>query len=173
MRSGRLPFEVLMVERNARGMFASLFVFPGGTVEEGDADLRHTALRELAEETGLEIDDVDRLTLVSRWLTPRFAPKRFDTMFYLLDLSEAGEVEVDGSEVVSYAWVTPAEALGLASDGTWGMILPTLSHLRWLARRTSIADAFSSAEGADGSTLIEPSRTDDGSLFPIHFPAEN
>lgn len=162
-----------MVERNSHGMFANLVVFPGGTSEVEDGDLRHTALRELREETGVDVDDVDRLTLVSRWVTPSVAPERFDTIFYLLELASSVEAVVDGREVVGHAWVTPEEALGLARTGTWAMILPTLSHLRWLNRRSSISEALFSARGADGQTLVEPRYLDDGTWLPIHRPPES
>lgn len=52
------------------------------------------------------------------------------------------------------------------------MILPTIAHLRWLVRRSSIEDAMVSSRGADGRTLIEPKRVEDGSILPILLPED-
>ncbi len=81
-------------------------------------------------------------------------------------------MHLDENELTAYAWVTPSEALGRYNEGEWPMILPTVSHLRWLERRSSIDDAARSAQGADGRTLIEPRVMEDGSLLPIHLPAD-
>lgn len=163
-----------------------------------DVPLRVAALRELAEETGLlvlsggtvaatgrlgpslwadvaesgESLSVDALTLLSRWVTPVTMPYRFDTWFYLLVLDEAPAVTVDGIELIGHSWTTPGAALERARAGEWQMILPTLSHLRWLERRGSIEEVISSASGADGRTLITPVVMDDGSLVPVLLPAE-
>ncbi|HEY7821201.1 MAG TPA: NUDIX domain-containing protein, partial [Acidimicrobiia bacterium] len=61
LRPSSSDFEVLMVQRNSRGFFGGLAVFPGGRVEDVDVptglgpddDLSHrnAALREFAEET--------------------------------------------------------------------------------------------------------------------------
>ena len=51
------------------------------------------------------------------------------------------------------------------------MFPPTIAHLRWLTARRDVGDALESARGADGRTLIEPRRMEDGSLLPIHMPA--
>ena len=163
-----------------------------------DHEFRCAGLRELAEETGLAATtegvveaeaardadvyrdleergltfDGESLVLVSRWVTPEMAPRRFDTMFYLLAAESTPDVRIDTDELTGFAWVTPAEALRRSDSGEWTMMLPTLAHLRWLTRRSSIADAVASARGADGRTSIEPRRLDDGSLVPIHVPAE-
>ena len=176
-------FEVLMVQRNARGFFGSIVVFPGGKVEDGDVpdglsandDISHrnAAVREFAEETGIVIPDgIEKLTLVSRWVTPELAPRRFDTRFYVIGLVDPPEVVVDAEELLWHRWVTPGEALEHAATGEWAMIKPTLSHLNWLARWSSIDEAVASAWGADGRTLIIPRVIEDGSLLPIHLPAE-
>ena len=206
-------FQVLMVQRQDRGVFGGIVVFPGGKVDlvdrsdlsrsavSGDFDDqadRAAALRELAEETGLagttngvvaapdardeamyiEIksrgDSLDgaALVLVSRWVTPEVSPRRFDTRFYLLACVEPPPVRLDTTELVGFDWVTPGGALRRSASGEWPMILPTISHLRWLARRTSIDDAMSSAQGADGRTLIEPKCVEDGSILPILFPED-
>ena len=52
------------------------------------------------------------------------------------------------------------------------MILPTIAHRRWLSRRASIDDAMDSARGAEGRTLIEPKRVEDGSILPILLPED-
>jgi len=169
------------------------------TGDNPDQAFRSAALRELAEETGLAalgnsvvsapigrdeslyraVGDSGRafsgesLVMVSRWVTPEWAPRRFDTFFYLLAATTTPEVHLDKSELVDHAWVTASEALRRHDDGEWEMILPTLAHLRWLERRDSIQDALASAEGADGRTLTEPHRLEDGSIVPIHLPAES
>lgn len=168
---------------------------PVGHTRDDDLSHRHAAIRELAEETGiyLGVDTVlaapdlrgqallswmteqtapavDALVLISRWVTPKGAPRRFDARFYLASCEQAPEVEIDADELVGHSWVAPAEALLQHENGDWPMISPTLSHLRWLARRRSIEEAFASARGADGRTLIEPRVVEDGSLLPIYMP---
>jgi 8-oxo-dGTP pyrophosphatase MutT (NUDIX family) len=169
-----------------------------GSNDRPDSSQRAAVLRELAEETGILVledgaipvggrrgDDiyrwldssgnrlaVDSLTMVSRWVTPEVMPYRFDTWFYLLVVSDPPAVVVDESELTGHQWVAPSEALARGEEGAWQMILPTVAHLRWLARRESIEDALASASGADGRTLIIPEVMGDGSMVPVHMPSE-
>ena len=171
---------------------------PDGLSLHDDLSHRNAALREFAEETGILITEegplraprvrdgdyyrwlesletspgVDDLVLVSRWVTPEAAPRRFDTRFYVVGCVEAPDVEIDADELIWHRWVTPQAALEHHDSADWSMFQPTLSHLRWLSRWNSIDDAIRSAEGADGRTLILPRRVEDGSLLPIHMPAE-
>jgi 8-oxo-dGTP pyrophosphatase MutT (NUDIX family) len=199
-------FEVLMVERNTRGFFAGLMVFPGGRVDahdvpEGgtlDDDVSHrlAAIRELAEETGILLTgsgpvaspdlkgeawrswietrpgliDTEGLVYVSRWVTPESAPRRFDTRFYLAACPGAPQVRIDGEELVGHSWVTPAEALRRHEEGAWRMMTPTIAHLGWLRRRSSIADALDSALGAETRASTAPSPLADGSIVPVLLP---
>ncbi len=150
-----------------------------------DGHFRIAGLRETAEEVGLAIttsgsrpsprlrgaelleavdaiDDwgLDRMTLVSRWLTPKIAPKRFDTRFYLVPIEGDPEIVLDSNELVDYCWIVPEKALEKYQRDEWSMILPTISHLRWLARRSSVSEAEAAARGTDGMTIIEPIEKD-------------
>ena len=170
----------------------------GGSDPFSESAHRRAAIRELAEEAGLALTDqgiravggvkgdgfyewlhrenltIDpsQLVLISRWVTPEEAPRRFDTIFYLLAVEDPPEVSIDADELLDHRWVTPEYALKRYEVGDWPMWLPTLAHLRWLAKRSSVDDALRSASGADGRTLIEPRRVEDGSLVPIHLPSE-
>jgi 8-oxo-dGTP pyrophosphatase MutT (NUDIX family) len=163
-----------------------------------DQDHRAAALRELAEETGLLATDRglvesplvkgkalyeslssdglklagDSLVLVSRWITPESAPRRFDTRFYLLVAETAPEIRIDPNELVDHDWVTPREGLARYQDGEWPMFSPTVAHLRWLARHRTIEEAVNSATGADGRSVVAPIRAEDGSILPVLLPAE-
>ena len=63
--------EVLLVKRNPRARFmGGAWVFPGGAVDagEGEGDEAHRAagVRELAEETGIDVPGPDGLVKFSR-----------------------------------------------------------------------------------------------------------
>jgi len=163
-----------------------------------DQEFRVAALRELAEETGLAFTiegvvsapnlrgesllstlraagirlDGSALTLVSRWITPEEAPTRFDTRFYVVRADDTPEVRIDSDELVDHMWLAPGDALALHAEGTLEMFLPTVAHLRWLERRSTVDDAVAAAHGADGRSLVAPKRMEDGSLMPIHLPAD-
>ncbi|MFZ0012619.1 MAG: NUDIX hydrolase [Acidimicrobiia bacterium] len=209
LRGSGQGFEVLLVERNSRGFFGSIVVFPGGGVEDSDVSPgsstrdddshRNAAIRELAEETGIVLTSngvrpapigkgvafhdwahreglalaADELVLVSRWVTPVEAPRRFDTRFYLAACDDAPDVIIDSDELIGHMWLSPAAALELYDAGEMNLILPTLTHLRWLARRSTIEEAYVSAQGADGRTLIRPQQMEDGSWLPVHMPADD
>jgi 8-oxo-dGTP pyrophosphatase MutT (NUDIX family) len=142
------PLEVLMLRRNPHASFAPDFwVFPGGMLVERDGgDFRATAIRETFEETGLAIEDVDRLVLTSRWITPVGSPKRFDTYFFLAKAPDAN-VTIDGSEIVDHVWIRPADALKQLK-----MIFPTIKNLEALLGFESADALIDSRRG----TVIEP-----------------
>lgn len=171
---------------------------PPGLDQDDDLSHRRAGLREFAEETGILITDsgplpipgvkdaafydwvdaralspgFDELVLVSRWVTPEAAPRRFDARFYVVSCVDPPDVEIDADELIGHEWVSPEEALAHHDAGRWAMIHPTIAHLRWLSRWSSIDEAIRSATGADGRTLIIPRIVEDGSLLPIHLPAD-
>lgn len=171
---------------------------PDGGTSDDDLSHRNAAVREFAEETGIMITDegvtvapdvrgeqfytwlsdesvssgAGRLVLVSRWVTPELAPRRFDTRFYVVDCVDPPDVAIDSDELVGHEWVTPGSALERHEAGAWNMFRPTLAHLRWLQRWPSIDEAIGSAEGAESRTLTIPDTVEDGSLLPIQMPAD-
>ena len=62
----------------------------------------------------------DRLTLLSRWITPEALRRRFDTRFYLARHPAGQTVQPRAGEVEEVIWISPASAL--AAEG------PTLVH---------------------------------------------
>jgi 8-oxo-dGTP pyrophosphatase MutT (NUDIX family) len=164
-----------------------------------DRSFRVAGLRETAEEVGILVTGsgyvsaqdlrgadlldhagrvesglgIDRMTLISRWITPEFAPKRFDTRFYLVSIEGDPEIALDANELVGFSWVTPGEAIRKHSDNEWLMVLPTVSHLRWLARHESIEAAEAAASGADGRTIIEPIDPDNELLVRFRGDSEH
>src|SRR3954451_13623576 len=122
LRGADRALEVLLAQRNPQARFmGGAWVFPGGAVSvqdgEGEAALRAAAVRELREETGIELTDPDRLLGFSRWITPAEVKIRFDTWFFLATVPDGAQPKVDGREMVDARWFTPAAALQAAADG--------------------------------------------------------
>jgi 8-oxo-dGTP pyrophosphatase MutT (NUDIX family) len=147
--------------RRARGMvFGGRWAFPGGSVEpddKADTDLQtamNAAIREVTEETGLGVQD---LIPWSRWITPEFEPRRFDTYFFVAQIATAADV-VANEEAAEHRWMSPAEAVSAYQKDHLPMLPPTISTLRDLAGLATIEDIARAAADRDLTTPIQPGR---------------
>jgi 8-oxo-dGTP pyrophosphatase MutT (NUDIX family) len=149
------PLEVLMILRHERSSFVpNAWVFPGGAVDESDgpppAGMKTAAVREVQEETGIQLDG--ELVLTSRWITPAGLPKRFDTWFYLARVPRDVAVTLQEKEAVDSVWIAPGEALRRHAAGEFPMVFPTIKNLEAIAGARSPAELLDARRGA----RIEP-----------------
>ena len=117
-----------------------VWVFPGGAVDERTRRRRaRTRIaprprRELSEEAGIVLADPSALVEFSRWITPEEVTMRFDTRFFLAELPDGQEPEVDGEECVDQGWFTPQGALDAFEREEIVLVFPTIKHLEQLER---------------------------------------
>jgi 8-oxo-dGTP pyrophosphatase MutT (NUDIX family) len=135
--------EVLMLRRSEEARFMpGVWVFPGGSLDAADgaeeSGLRACAMRELAEEAGIELDAGEELVPFSRWITPEVVATRFDAWFFLALAPAHTPPKADGLETTEARWFEPAAALAAQESGELVLSFPTQTQLRWLAEfRTS------------------------------------
>jgi 8-oxo-dGTP pyrophosphatase MutT (NUDIX family) len=167
--------EILLVQRNPEARFMpGVWVFPGGAVDaadgNGEAAHRAAAVRELAEEAGIELA-ADELVAYSRWITPRVAPIRFDTRFYLALAPAHSPPEPDGSETVDAGWFNPKAALDMHYAGELPLVFPTIKHLESLTGFANAAEALEAARQREVKT-VEPRVEGEGDEQRIVLPDE-
>ena len=149
--------EVLLIRRNPELPFqGGAWVFPGGRVEQSDfsvgddhdlvAAARRAAIRETAEESGLQVVTRD-LIPVSHWTTPEDLPKRFATWFFATYVGDQA-VRIDGQETCDYRWFTPGAALQARQNGEIVLLPPTFISILELSKSDNSGtalEAFSQA----------------------------
>ena len=166
---GPSGFSVFMVRRSMQSSFMpGAYVFPGGSVDPEDrlpaavdsvpltdpeAMARFSgavdaptakahlvaAAREVEEEARVRLPDPAALHTWSRWITPVFERKRFDTWFLVGRLPEGLEPTHDAHEVTDSAWVDPRLALERYGEGDMVFAPPTWYTLWELARHVGVA----------------------------------
>ena len=108
--------------------------------------------------------DASRLVFAGRWLTPPFAPLRFDNRYFLLEhpaAADAPEPSVP-DEAAEAGWVRPAEAIELWHRGAAIAAPPILYLLRTLATLCRDGERPDEATGA----LARLRSPDDANLGP-------
>jgi 8-oxo-dGTP pyrophosphatase MutT (NUDIX family) len=176
LRGGAATLEVLLVRRNPNARFmGGAWVFPGGAVDrhEGSGDSAHraAAIRELAEEAGVTIDDPAELIPFSRWITPAEVKIRFDTWFYLAAAPAGTEARPDRSEVVDARWYQPAAALEARQRGELFLVFPTIKHLEQISVFASADELLRHARGRE-ITAVQPRVLLQGETARIVLPGE-
>jgi 8-oxo-dGTP pyrophosphatase MutT (NUDIX family) len=157
--------EVLMLKRTEKARFMpGLWVFPGGSVdpEDGDGEAGHRvcAVRELAEETAIQLPPEEELVLFSRWVTPEVVSTRFDAWFYLALAPAHTPPQPDGIEIVEAAWRQPAAALAAHEAGELPLSFPTVTQLQWLLPYRTSAEAIAAYRGRRVDSVL-PKIVDD------------
>jgi 8-oxo-dGTP pyrophosphatase MutT (NUDIX family) len=182
LRGGEQILEILLVQRTAKAHFmGGVWVFPGGAVDDGDtraedpaggaSALRRAAARELREEAGIVLSDIDELVEFSRWITPAEVRRRFDTHFFLARLPRGQEPQVDGEECVAYRWFTPRAALAAHGKGEIALVFPTIKHLEQLCSFPSVDVLLSEARGRDVRP-VQPRVVLDGEGARVLLPGD-
>jgi 8-oxo-dGTP pyrophosphatase MutT (NUDIX family) len=176
LRGGAEELEVLLVRRTPHARFmGGVWVFPGGAVDaqEGDGDEAHrvAAIRELREEAAIALEDPRALVKFSRWITPAEVQIRFDTHFFLAELPDGQEPQVDGEECVDLGWFTPADGLDAHRAGEIVLVFPTIKHLEQLGEFASVEALMAYARGREVQP-VRPHVLLEGEVARIVLPGE-
>jgi 8-oxo-dGTP pyrophosphatase MutT (NUDIX family) len=123
---------------------------------------------DLAEAEDLEIA-TDLMTPFAHWITPTFAPKRFDTWFFLAEAPEDQVALHDGSESVDSVWIKPQQAIDEANAGKRTLVHATFKNLELLVEGRTVVGAISQATERKIVTVQPWVETRDGKRF-LHIP---
>ena len=125
---------------------------------------------DLVEAEDLEIA-TDLMVPYAHWITPTFAPKRFDTWFFLAEAPEDQIALHDGSESVDSVWIGAQAAIDEAAAGKRTLVHATTKNLELLAEGKTVAGAIAAA-GARKIVTVQPwVESRDGKRF-LHIPPD-
>lgn len=103
------------------------------------------------------IVQTSRMHYFSHWITPEFAPARFNARFFVTEMPTDQQTVEHESEVVSGEWIRPKQALRRYAKGDWQLIVPTLTSLRMLCGYRSTEDLISSVRVGAHKIPVTPS----------------
>jgi 8-oxo-dGTP pyrophosphatase MutT (NUDIX family) len=96
----------------------------------------------------------DLLVPFAHWITPPIYTRRYDTKFFLA-AAPAGQLAAhDGLESVDSRWISPAQALAAAEDGSSRVEFATRRNLEKLGRAASVDKALAAARTSRIVTVL-------------------
>ncbi|NEB00567.1 NUDIX hydrolase [Streptomyces sp. SID13726] len=154
------------------------------TGEEWEADRAALVAREVSfagflEWRGLVLRS-DLLGVWTRWITPEFEPRRYDTWFFAAALPAGQRTRNASTEADRTVWIRPQEAAEGYDKGELLMMPPTIATLRQIAGYGSAADVLAAAPLRDLSPVLARARLEDGEIvlswpghdeFTKHIPS--
>ena len=132
----------------------------------------HTAnMNEFAAASDL-VFDFEAMHLISRWVTPKAMPKRFNTYFFLAEFPKNQVPAPDNYEAVRAGWFTPSEALVKSARGEYLLVPPTYWTLNDLLEYNSVSEAISGL-ARDSVQPVEPVIVKKDGKTIIEVPGRN
>ena len=125
---------------------------------------------DLVEAEDLEIA-TDLMVPFAHWITPTFAPRRFDTWFFIAEAPEDQIALHDGSESVDSVWTGAQQALDEAAAGKRTLVHATLKNLELLVEGGTVAGAIGAASDRKVVTVQPWVEHRDGKRF-LHIPPD-
>ncbi len=108
---------------------------------------------QLAEAENIEFM-TDLLVPFAHWITPRGAPRRYDTWFYMVRVPEDHLHEHDGGESVDSVWISASQALADEAEGKREITFPTRMQLAKLGRNKTVDTALDAARRSTIVTVL-------------------
>lgn len=143
---------------------------PGETLvaERTALHARKTVLAQVCSEYDLKLA-VEQLHYFSHWITPLGPPRRYSTRFFAARLPDNQTAEHDGVETVAGEWVTPQDALNRSKQGSFPMIFPTISQLRFFREFPNTRAALAALANIKQVPTVAPylERDAGGRLRPV------
>nr|WP_286170317.1 NUDIX hydrolase [Actinospica acidiphila] len=124
---------------------------------------RELSFAEFLDRRGLVLRS-DLLGAWTRWITPEFEPRRYDTWFFVAALPEGQRTRNASTEADRTVWITPREAAGGYDRGELLMMPPTIATLRQLVPYGTGAEALDAAPARDLTPVLASARLVDGEI---------
>ena len=124
---------------------------------------RDLSFAEFLDRRGLVLRS-DLLGAWTRWITPEFEARRYDTWFFVAALPEGQRTRNASTEADRTVWIAPGEAAAGYDKGELLMMPPTIATLRQLTAYENAAQALAAAPGRDLTPVLATARLVDGEI---------
>ncbi|MFG2789958.1 NUDIX hydrolase [Streptomyces sp. NPDC048419] len=155
------------------------------TGEDWEADraalvARAFSFAEFLDRRGLVLRS-DLLGAWTRWITPEFESRRYDTWFFVAALPHGQRTRNASTEADRTVWIRPPEAAEGYDKGELLMMPPTVATLRQLLPYGTAAEALAAAPGRDMTAVLARARLEGGEIvlswpghdeFTKHIPTD-
>ncbi|HET9171745.1 MAG TPA: NUDIX hydrolase [Actinospica sp.] len=110
----------------------------------------------------------DLLAPWSRWITPEFEPRRYDTAFFIAALPAGQEARDVSGEADTTVWTSAAQAIADHDAGKVAMLPPTITTLRQVSEHADAATVLAAAPARDLTPIIaDVERRPDGGYWLV------
>jgi 8-oxo-dGTP pyrophosphatase MutT (NUDIX family) len=138
------------------------------TGEDWEADRAAVAAREFSfaeflDRRGLVLRS-DLLGAWTRWITPEFESRRYDTWFFVAALPHGQRTRNASTEADRTVWIRPQEAADGYDKGELMMMPPTIATLRRLTSYATADEALAAAPARDMTAVLAQARLEDGRI---------
>lgn len=147
------------------------------TGEDWEADraalvARDLSFAEFLDRRGLALRS-DLLGAWTRWITPEFEPRRYDTWFFVAALPEGQRTRNASTEADRTVWIRPADAAASYDKGELLMMPPTIATLRQLTPYDSAAETLTAAPGRDLTPVLAQARLGEDGEIVLAWPGHD